>query len=93
MLPVQNNEKNLCSSSGVESQAPKRQKLEGGHLRKVQSVTFGFGKKLFNLNELFVGAYVVPFYRVGLLFALHVFISKRSQALYVAFLQKSNCPC
>lgn len=35
MLPVQNNEKSLCSSSGVESQAPKRQKLEGGHLRKV----------------------------------------------------------
>ncbi|KAM1143299.1 hypothetical protein ACFX19_032752 [Malus domestica] len=35
MLHVQNNEKSLCSSSGVESQAPKRQKLDGGHLRKV----------------------------------------------------------
>ncbi|PON64089.1 TPX [Trema orientale] len=34
MLPVQSHEKSLCSSSGVESQAPKRQKLEGGHLRK-----------------------------------------------------------
>lgn len=36
MLSAQNKEKSLCSSSGVESQAPKRQKLEGGHLRKVQ---------------------------------------------------------
>lgn len=36
MLSVQNKEKSLCSSFGVESQAPKRQKLEGGHLRKVQ---------------------------------------------------------
>ncbi|XP_048435922.1 protein TPX2 isoform X2 [Pyrus x bretschneideri] len=35
ILHVQNNEKSLCSSSGVESQAPKRQKLDGGHLRKV----------------------------------------------------------
>ncbi|KAH7514069.1 hypothetical protein FEM48_Zijuj11G0049400 [Ziziphus jujuba var. spinosa] len=34
MLSAQNKEKSLCSSSGVESQAPKRQKLEGGHLRK-----------------------------------------------------------
>ncbi|KAM1584627.1 protein TPX2-like isoform X1 [Malus sylvestris] len=38
MLHVQNNEKSLCSSSGVESQAPKRQKLDGGHLRKVTDV-------------------------------------------------------
>ncbi|KAF3448438.1 hypothetical protein FNV43_RR09151 [Rhamnella rubrinervis] len=37
MLSVQNNEKS--STSGVESQAPKRQKLEGGHLRKVADVT------------------------------------------------------
>ncbi|XP_031258845.1 protein TPX2 [Pistacia vera] len=35
MLPVQNGERSLCNSSLVESQAPKRQKLEGGHLRKV----------------------------------------------------------
>ncbi|XP_048445151.1 protein TPX2-like isoform X1 [Pyrus x bretschneideri] len=34
MLHVQNNEKSLCSSSGVGSQAPKRQKLDGGHLHK-----------------------------------------------------------
>lgn len=32
---VQNNEKSLCSSFGVEHQAPKRQKLEGGHSLKV----------------------------------------------------------
>ncbi|KAM6556937.1 hypothetical protein CsatB_003956 [Cannabis sativa] len=35
MLHLQNKEKSLNSSSGVENQAPKRQKLEGGHLRKV----------------------------------------------------------
>lgn len=35
MLHFENNEKSLCSSSGVESQAAKRQKLDGGHLRKV----------------------------------------------------------
>ncbi|XP_062074152.1 protein TPX2-like isoform X2 [Humulus lupulus] len=44
MLPLQNNEKSLCSSSGVENQAPKRQKLDGGQLRKVtdgkQQTTF-----------------------------------------------------
>nr|XP_011463786.1 PREDICTED: protein TPX2-like isoform X2 [Fragaria vesca subsp. vesca] len=34
-LHVQNSEKSLCSSSGVETQATKRQKLEGGHLHKV----------------------------------------------------------
>ncbi|KAL5552213.1 hypothetical protein UlMin_002389 [Ulmus minor] len=32
---LQNNDKSLCSSSGVENQAPKRQKLDGGHLCKV----------------------------------------------------------
>ncbi|XP_010108085.2 protein TPX2 [Morus notabilis] len=32
---VHNSEKSLCSLSGPESQAPKRQKLEAGHLRKV----------------------------------------------------------
>lgn len=32
---VQNNERSLYNSSGVESQAAKRQKLEGGHLCKV----------------------------------------------------------
>ena len=41
-FPVQNKEKSLCSSTGVESQAPKRQKLEGGHLRKVQSASLEF---------------------------------------------------
>lgn len=35
MLPIQKGEKSLCNSFLVESQAPKRQKLEGGHLRKV----------------------------------------------------------
>lgn len=35
MQLVQNNERSLHSSSGAESQAVKRQKLEGGHLRKV----------------------------------------------------------
>lgn len=35
MLHVQNSEKSLCSSAGVEIQATKRQKLEGGHLHKV----------------------------------------------------------
>ncbi|BBN69431.1 Cell cycle regulated microtubule associated protein, partial [Prunus dulcis] len=35
MLHFENNEKSLCSSSGVESQAAKRQKLDGGHLCKV----------------------------------------------------------
>ncbi|XP_008238684.1 PREDICTED: protein TPX2-like isoform X1 [Prunus mume] len=34
MLHFENNEKSLCSSSGVESQAAKRQKLDGGHLHK-----------------------------------------------------------
>ncbi|XP_044477104.1 protein TPX2 isoform X2 [Mangifera indica] len=34
MLPIQKGEKSLCNSFLVESQAPKRQKLEGGHLRK-----------------------------------------------------------
>lgn len=33
--PLTQNEMNLSTSSGVESQAAKRQKLEGGHLRKV----------------------------------------------------------
>ncbi|KAM5572690.1 protein TPX2 [Rosa sericea] len=37
MLHVQNSEKSLCSSSGVETQATKRQKLEGGHLHKVNT--------------------------------------------------------
>ncbi|KAK9277442.1 hypothetical protein L1049_006985 [Liquidambar formosana] len=35
---VQNNDKSLINSSGVESQAAKRQKLEGGHLLKVAEV-------------------------------------------------------
>ncbi|XP_050375557.1 protein TPX2 [Argentina anserina] len=34
-LHVQNSEKSFCSSSGVETQSTKRQKLEGGHLHKV----------------------------------------------------------
>ncbi len=38
MQLVQNNERSLHSSSGAESQAVKRQKLEGGHLRKVQKL-------------------------------------------------------
>lgn len=38
MLHVQNSENSLCSSSGVEIQATKRQKLEGGHLHKVQKL-------------------------------------------------------
>ncbi|KAL5751040.1 hypothetical protein ACOSP7_025643 [Xanthoceras sorbifolium] len=35
---VQHNERSLCNSSVVESQAAKRQKVEGGHLRKVADV-------------------------------------------------------
>uniref|UniRef100_A0A2N9EW76 TPX2 central domain-containing protein n=1 Tax=Fagus sylvatica TaxID=28930 RepID=A0A2N9EW76_FAGSY len=38
MQLVQNNERSLHSSSGAESQAVKRQKLEGGHLRKDETV-------------------------------------------------------
>ncbi|PRQ17936.1 putative TPX2 central domain-containing protein [Rosa chinensis] len=34
-LHVQNSDKSFCSSSGVETQATKRQKLEGGHSQKV----------------------------------------------------------
>lgn len=35
MQLVQSGDRSLCNSSLVESQAAKRQKLEGGHLRKV----------------------------------------------------------
>lgn len=39
---VENNEKGSNNSSGIESQAAKRQKLEGGHLCKVNILTFLF---------------------------------------------------
>ncbi|KAJ4712898.1 protein TPX2-like isoform X1 [Melia azedarach] len=35
---VQNGERNFCNSSVVETQAAKRQKLEGGHLHKVADI-------------------------------------------------------
>lgn len=35
-LKLENNERSLTSSSALESQPAKRQKLEGGHLRKVK---------------------------------------------------------
>ena len=40
MLLAQNNERGCINSSGVESQAVKRQKLEGGHLFKVLNLLF-----------------------------------------------------
>lgn len=39
-LLAQNNERGCINSSGIESQAAKRQKLEGGHLFKVLSFLF-----------------------------------------------------
>ncbi|KAL9438680.1 hypothetical protein AB3S75_024366 [Citrus x aurantiifolia] len=38
MQLVQSGDRSLCNSSLVESQAAKRQKLEGGHLRKVADI-------------------------------------------------------
>lgn len=79
MLHVQNNEKSLCSSSGVGSQAPKRQKLDGGHLHKVQKFyhlqlvlsTFKFCYPYFSLmQELFLWYLYRPvFFRTKFLWA------------------------
>lgn len=69
-LLAQNNERGCINSSGVESQAAKRQKLEGGHLFKVLNLLFPV---LVPLICLYFGELVQKFYILNMLNSLMSF--------------------